>query len=88
MSNKVTFAEICENWGIDAETNRHHFEWVKADPGDEKGRLTREIGIVKKGEEIQRLNRIHSEAGTHFYDIETHIIFQGYVCASSMDFRF
>ena len=84
---KKSYEEICENWGIDAEKNKHHFEWLKADPSENR-KLTREIGLCQHSREVKRLKRVHTEAGIHFYSIKTNELFTGKVQVSAMDFYF
>ena len=85
---KKTYEAICENWGIDTETYRADFEWVKADPRDENGKLTRELGIRKRGGPVIRLNRSHTQAGTAFYEQESGMNFSHAPSVSREDFHF
>lgn len=82
------YSEICENWGISPEAYREDFEWVMADPRDDKGRLTRELGIRRPGAAPIRLDRIHTRLGTHFYEQGTKMLFLGSPSVSKDDFFF
>jgi hypothetical protein len=72
---KITYGELAKSWGIDPEANREIFEWLKADPRDEQGRLTREVGIRRPGGPVEKLERCHDEAGVLFYSLADGTLF-------------
>jgi hypothetical protein len=84
------YSALCENWGIDPEANRETFEWLKDDPRDEQGRLTREVGIRKPGGPVERLERRHTKVGVLFYSLADGTLFPRGTGAqvSAMDFDF
>ena len=82
-----TYEAICKNWKITQETYRDDFEWLKADKRNENGKLTRELGIRKQGGPVERLERKHTQVGTHFYTENGHL-WTGKVSISADDFRF
>ena len=72
---KLTYEKICKNWGLDHTDPevRAAFEWVKEDPADENGQLTRELGIRKPGGALIKLMRVNAfyktpAANTFFYE--------------------
>ena len=85
---KRTMTSICKNWMVNPLKNRHHFEWVSADPREEGGKLTREIGITAQGGTIVRLKRVYTRVGTHFYEEKSGDLWTGKVSVSKDDFRF
>lgn len=89
---KYTYQKICELWGIDAEENRAIFEWLKDDPRDKEGRLTREVGIRKPGGKVEKLTRRRMDDGSGciFYSLEDKALFPRNTGAmvSAMDFLF
>jgi len=68
---RLSYRELCENWGIDEQEHRSLFEWLMQDPRDEQGRLTREIGLTHFGGTPEKLKRVHPPAdlayGNLFY---------------------
>ncbi len=84
------YSKLAKDWGIDPEANRTLFEWVKDDPRDEQGRLTREVGIRKPGGPVEKLERRHDEAGVLFYSLADGTLFPRGSGAqvSAMDFDF
>jgi len=68
---KISYTALCQNWGIDREENRATFEWLKNDPRDKQGRLTREVGLRKPGFAVERLERKHTRVGTLFYTLDS-----------------
>jgi len=85
-----SYTELCKDWGIDPEENRNIFEWLKSDPRDEQGRLTREVGLRKPGEKVEMLDRVINCTGTHFRSREYNDLFpRGLgVQVSAIDFYF
>jgi len=95
--SKLSYLDLCKNWGIDPDENRIVFEWLKADPRDEQGRLTREVGMRGHGSVAEKLERRHTRTGTHFYTLsagefgylgEIFLSGCGAVQVSAMDFNF
>jgi hypothetical protein len=80
----MTYYELCQNWGIDPAEHLATFEWLQADPRDEQGKLTREVGIRKQGGVPEKLRRVHDQTGTHFYD-EQGRLWTGKPSVSCMD---
>lgn len=87
----LKYSYLCKNWEIDKETNRHHFEWVYADPRNEAGRLTRELGMLEPGGTLVRLTRVYDNLGSVcFATPEGEIWYtgNGHASVSGMDFYF
>ena len=86
-----SYYEIFEDWGIDPEEDRKTFKWLKEAQRDEKGRLTREVGIRRPGGVPEKLVRRHSMAGTQFYCLKEsnalYPLFTGNVSVSRDDFH-
>lgn len=84
------YSAVCKNWGIDTETYRSDFEWLKADPLFGTGRLTRELGIYQPGGRPVRMMRAYYDDGSFagFYRTDTKYWFSGKVSVSSRDFWF
>lgn len=85
-----TYGELCKNWGIAPDANRATFEWLKEDPRDDQGRLTREVGIRKAGGSVERLERRHTRIGLLFYNLADGRLFPRGTGAqvSALDFEF
>lgn len=54
------YEDLCKNWKVDSTDPqvREAFLWLKADPLDKNGRLTRELGILKPGGDLIKLRRV------------------------------
>lgn len=89
---KLSYTDLCENWGIAPEDYREVFEWLKSDPRDEQGRLTREVGLRKPGLSVEKLERKQTEVGTLFYTLNDgylgKLFPRGCAQVSAMDFYF
>lgn len=86
---KMTINEVCENWEISKQDNMEKFDWVLADKLDDQGRITRELGILKQGDEPLKLKRIYNNFNdlAGFYDIETGERFKGNVSVNLKDIK-
>lgn len=61
---KFTILDLSRLWGVSPRDLALHMEWLAADPRDEQGRLTREMGIRHIGAPVERLVRHHSPSTT------------------------
>ena len=55
--------DLKTNWKINVDEHLNDFIWLMNDPLNEKGKMTREIGILKQGSTLIRLKRINDADG-------------------------
>lgn len=78
---------VFENWSKNAKISKKEFleelEWLCADPKNERGQLTRELGCTPTG--MVRLKRIYSKTGSFlgFYRLDNDFIFESHVSISA-----
>jgi hypothetical protein len=72
-------SKVLKEWQKHSAITQEQFleavEWVCGDPLDEKGHLTREIGLEPDG--IVKLNRAQDYNVTAFYRADTHRLWDG-----------